>query len=223
MACVWDMLLLPMGCLPYNGVISLRWSYTGQIAMSEQQHRHYPPQRDEDARYRNQQGRYSQPPQQGNAQAPYPPQQQHRPQQQNQQAPYPQQRPVQQQQAYGQARQPHQHPPQQGVYQRPQPRYAPPPSSGASPFEQVGKLIGGFFKVLAYPFVKFAQLIGRIVTIILEEMVRTVVSFIMGIVMLVVLGALVVGYVVALIAVDFNPIAAVPEMFGMFGQLIGLG
>ncbi|MEO1164653.1 MAG: hypothetical protein AAFV98_12765 [Chloroflexota bacterium] len=162
---------------------------------------------------------------------------------QNPQGGYPQQRPPQyppqQQTGYpqrqaahanqpyppqGQANPNQPYPPQRQTpyYQQAQ-RPAPVPSSGTSPLEVIGKLVGGFFKVLAYPFVKIAQIVGRVFTIILEEMVRTVVSFIMGLVMIGLLFALIVGYAVALVSVDFNFVAAVPEMFRMFGQLVGVG
>ena len=78
-------------------------------------------------------------------------------------------------------------------------------------------------KAIAYPFVKVAQLIGNVFAIILQELVRSVVSFILGVILLVGFVVLIIGYGYALIQTDFNFVQAVPEMFAIFGSFFGFG
>lgn len=73
-------------------------------------------------------------------------------------------------------------------------------------------------KAIAYPFVKVAQLIGNVFAIILQELVRSIVSFVLGVLLLISFIVLVIGYGYALVQTNFNFVQAVPEMFAIFGS-----
>ena len=78
-------------------------------------------------------------------------------------------------------------------------------------------------KAIAFPFVKLAQMIANVFTIILQELIRSIVSFVLGIILLIVFVAIVAGYGYALYLTNFNFAAAVPEMFNIFASFFGFG
>jgi|GEM_PF-4149348 len=124
---------------------------------------------------------------------------------------------------------------QQTPYSRPMPPPAPAPDyqqpypqqQPSQPetvyIEKKSNPIMMVLKVIAYPFIKLLQLIGNVFAIILQELVRSVVSFIFGVTLLIVFVALVAGYGYALYLTNFDFEAALPEMFRIFGSLIGFG
>ena len=162
--------------------------------------------------------------QQNYPQQPRQPNQQGYPQQ-GQQPPYPQ-NPQQQNYQQGQ-------PVPQG---RPMPPQAPPPhynqplpaqQPAAQPekiyVEKKSNPLVMVLKVLAFPFVKIFQIIGGTLTIIFQEMVRSIVNFVFGLILLIVFVALVGGYIFALIQTDFDFVQAVPEMWTVFQSILGMG
>lgn len=178
-------------------------------------------------------------PQQGQPAYPQNPQQQGYPPQQGQQPSYPQNPQQQgyppqqgQQPSYPQNPQQQGYPPQRqapGYPQAPQANYSQPlpPQQPSQPekiyVERKSNPLMTIFKVITYPFVKLFQLIGNIFKIILEELVRSIVSFVLGVILLIVFVAIVAGYGYALYLTDFNFAAAVPEMFRIFGSFFGFG
>lgn len=149
----------------------------------------------------------NQPYQAQQGQQPYPPQQSGYPQQQGQQAPYGRPMPP---------------PAPAPDYQQPLP-----PQQPSQPekiyLEKRSNPVMMVLTVLAYPFVKLFQLIGNIFSIILQELVRSLVSFVLGITLLIVFVALIAGYGYALYLTNFDFGAALPEMFRLFGSLVGFG
>ena len=78
-------------------------------------------------------------------------------------------------------------------------------------------------KAIAFPFVKLAQILGNALSIIFQELVRSIVNFVLGIILLIVFVAIVAGYGYALYLTEFDFAAAVPEMFRIFGSFFGFG
>lgn len=115
---------------------------------------------------------------------------------------------------------------------RPMPPTAPPPryaqalpaqraSDSAAPRQRPNYILAGF-KVLLYPFVKIVQMIGRLLTIILEEMVRSVVRFVLGVLVIGMFIGGIVLYGYALIQTNFDFVGAFPEMLTILRAFLGI-
>lgn len=143
--------------------------------------------------------------------------------------------PQQQSSQQGYSQQNYQQGAQQAPQGRPMPPQAPPPNyqqalppkqdtqpekvyveRGTNPILMV-------IKVITYPFVKILQVVGSALAIVFQEMVRSIVNFVFGLILLALFVALVVGYVYALIQVEYDFAAALPEMFRIFGNFFGFG
>ena len=162
--------------------------------------------------------------QQNYPQQPRQPNQQGYPQQ-GQQPPYPQnpqQQSYQQGQPVPQGRpMPPQAPPPH--YNQPLPAQQPAPQPEKIYVEKKSNPLMMVLKVLAFPFVKIFQIIGGTLTIIFQEMVRSIVNFVFGLILLIIFVALVGGYIFALIQTDFDFVQAVPEMWTVFQSILGMG
>lgn len=165
------------------------------------------------------------PQQQSNQQQGYPQQEPYNSPQQGQQPYYPQnpqQQNYQQRQPIPQGRpMPPQAPPP--VYQQPLPAQQPAPQPEKIYVEKKSNPLMMVLKVLAFPFVKIFQIIGNTLAIIFQEMVRSIVNFVFGIILLVIFVALVGGYIFALIETDFDFVQALPEMLNVFQSILGMG
>ncbi|GAB5493272.1 MAG: hypothetical protein Phog2KO_34870 [Phototrophicaceae bacterium] len=116
-------------------------------------------------------------------------------------------------------------PPQapQPVYRQQLPPQQPAPQPQKIYIEKKSNPLITGLKMIAFPFVKVFQMIAGVFTIILQEMVRSIVSFVLGLALLALFVALVGGYIFALIQTDFDFVAAVPEMWVIFQSLLGMG
>lgn len=162
------------------------------------------------------------PRQQSNQQQGYPQQEPYHQPQQGQQPTYPQQQNYQQGQPVPQGRpMPPPAPPAQ--YNQPLPAQQPAPQPEKIYVEKKSNPLITVLKILAFPFVKIFQIIGNTLAIIFQEMVRSIVNFVFGIILLVIFVALVGGYIFALIETDFDFVQAVPEMLNVFQSILGMG
>lgn len=159
----------------------------------------------------------------------YPPPPPKRPVQQGQSDPY--QRPPQQGQGYPPP-QGHIPPQRQGYPSQAQPSYPPqaqpsypppPPPVQVLEVRHKSNWFLNFLKMLAFPFVKFFGFIAHLISIVIQEMLRSVVRFIMGLILLGIFLTLIGIYGFALMDSNFDFLQAMSLSLERIMAFFGMG